>query len=64
MIDRVLGPDFGRTHEVFRDPSVAEEEPVEEDDDGVKKVKPPVDILTSFKHLYVKEVVREPRMHF
>jgi len=26
--------------------------------------KPPVDILISFKHLYVREVVREPRMHF
>lgn len=24
----------------------------------------PSDILNSFKHLYVREVVREPRMHF
>lgn len=64
MINRVLGSEMGRTHEVFNAPSQAEEEPVEEDDEGQKKQKPPADILNSFKHLYVKEVVREPRMHF
>ena len=64
MINRVLGAEMGRTHEVFNPDEQAEEEPVDEDDDGQKKPKPPADILNSFKHLYVKEVVREPRMHF
>lgn len=30
----------------------------------VREEKPPADILTSFKHLYVPEVVREPRLDF
>ncbi len=64
MIDRVLAPDQGRTHEVFNEPSVVQEEEPAEDEEGNKKPKPPVDVLNSFRHLYVKEVVREPRMHF
>jgi hypothetical protein len=63
MIDRVLAPDSGITHDVFKEPSQAEE-PVEEDESGNA---PPIstDILETFKGLVcVKEVVREPRMHY
>lgn len=34
MINRVLGAEMGRTHEVFNPDEQAEEEPIEEDDDG------------------------------
>lgn len=65
MINRVLGPELGRTHEIFTPPVVVEEKLPEEEEEGViRQEKPPADILTSFKHLYVSEVVREPRMHF
>lgn len=64
MIDRVLGPDQGITHDVFKEPSAAEEEPAadEEGEEGAPKAQP--DILTEFKHVFVEEVVREPRMDY
>ena len=63
MIDRVLAPDCGITHDVFKEPSQAEE-PVEEDETGNAPVSS-TDILDTFKGLvFVKEVVREPRMHY
>lgn len=65
MINRVLDPENGRTHEIFIPAPVVEEKQPEEGEQEVKKTEqPPVDILTSLKHLYVKEVVREPKMHF
>lgn len=63
MIDRVLRPDQGRTHEIFNQEEAAEEV-IEEEEEGQKKVKPPPDILNSFKHLYIKEVVRDTQIHF
>ena len=64
MIDRVLGAEQGRTHEVFNQEEAVEEEAPEEEEDGESKPKPPPDILNSFKHLYVREVVRDSRIHF
>jgi len=59
MVDRVLNVDEGITHDVFKEPSQAEEPPEEGEE------APPADIIDSFKGLvYVKEVVREPRMHY
>lgn len=61
MVDRVLGPDQGITHDVFKEPSVAEE-PEEGEEGAAVKTD---DILSTFKgQVYVKEVVREPRMHY
>jgi len=40
-------------------------EPVAEDEGGeAEEAKADVDILDAFKHVYVQEVVREPRMHY
>lgn len=64
MVDKTLATDAGITHDVFAEGEeegevVAEDE--EEDEEGaVEKVK---DILDS-KHVFVPEVVREPRIHF
>jgi len=62
VVGATLEPDQGITHEVFAEKSVPEAEPVDEDGEEVEK--PEVDILQEFKHVYVKEVVREPKMHY
>ena len=66
VIDRCLAPDQGITHDVFKESSQAPAEDEEAVDgaeataiSGLDK-----DILQTFKHVYVPEVVREPRMHF
>tara|TARA_B110000285_G_C15066356_1_gene585354 strand:+ start:592 stop:1437 length:846 start_codon:yes stop_codon:yes gene_type:complete len=65
MVGAVLAKEQGICHELFRDGGEEEgdgggeeggEEPAEEGDDG--------DILRSYKHKYVPEVVREPKIHF
>lgn len=65
MVGAVLAKEQGICHELFRDGGDEEgdgggeeggEEPAEEGDDG--------DILRSYKHKYVQEVVREPKIHF
>lgn len=57
---------MGITHEVFREPEAAEgagdEEGAEEGSETIKKNTD--DILQTYRHIYVKEVVREPKMHF
>ena len=64
MIDCVLSSDTGITHDVFKETSQAEE-PVEEEEGGAVTPAKSTDILDNFKGLvYVKEVVREPRMHY
>lgn len=62
VVGATLEPDQGITHEVFNQPPVPDAaEPVE----GEEEVeKPPMDILDEFKHVYVKEVVREPKMNY
>lgn len=65
MVGAVLAKEQGICHELFRDEGDEEgdggaeeggDEPAEEGDDG--------DILRSYKHKYVPEVVREPKIHF
>lgn len=61
LVGRCLDEAQGITHDVFKDQG--DEEPAEEaeaaegEEGAVEKVEE--DILTSFKHVYVKEVVRE-----
>ena len=49
MVDKVLKKDMGLTFDVFNDPLDEEGKPIEQTDPA---------------HLLVKEVVREPRIHF
>lgn len=68
MKDKILKVEQGIAHEVFREPEVEEggaeaEEEGAEGEDGAPKPKND-DILSTFRHIYVKEVVREPKMHF
>ena len=58
MIGEVLPPTKGVTHDVFK---FEKEPPVEAAEEGELVEK---DILEAFKHVYVKEVVREKRMNF
>lgn len=70
LVDAILKPDQGLTFDVFRDIEVAPVEPtgeevppVEEESAALQKVaKEPSEILP--RTIFVKEVVREPRMHF
>jgi len=64
MLDRVIGPDQGITHDVFKEPEAGEEEP-EAGEEGEGAPKKEEDILDTFKGVvFVKEVVREPRMKY
>ena len=65
MVDCVLTQEQAPlSHKVFAEPGEDEApEEAEEEDSEVKKDKP-VDIIDTFKHTFVKEVVREPLMHF
>ena len=62
----MLSEDQGITHDVFKEHSQGEKEDEGEGEEGgeskVKAVES--DILDTFKHVYIKEVVREPRMHY
>jgi hypothetical protein len=64
----VLKSDMGISHDAFREPSIAEDNLEEEgdlgDDNQEKNEKAEDDILKSYRHIYVKEVVREPRIHY
>jgi hypothetical protein len=64
MVDRVLTSEMGVvSHSCFGE-QVDDEEPVEEEDpDSPPKAKND-DILSTFKHIYVPEVVRDSRMWF
>lgn len=63
-----MGPDDGISHDVFKESSQAnpDEEQQEEGLEEGEEVKsiPEKDIIDTFKHVYVPEVVREPRMLF
>jgi len=66
MKDEVLTQEQGLTFDVFKEDEEqppAEEENAEEEEDGVEKPpKEPEEVFP--KHVYVAEVVREPRMHY
>jgi hypothetical protein len=71
MKGKLLKPDQGITHSVFQEAAPAEEAPPEDAEEGAGEAKAtkqqigdPSDIINSMKHLYVKEVVREPKIHF
>jgi hypothetical protein len=66
MVDKVLKMEEGLTFDVFKDEEPVEEQPPveeEENEDGVpKRPKTPEEKFP--RHVFIKEVVREPRMHF
>lgn len=67
MQEKILRSEQGISHDAFKDPEVAEEgeeENLEREDGTVAEKKEVDDILKSYRHIYVKEVVREQRMHF
>ena len=64
MIGEVLKPTEGVTHDVFNFEPDAPPEQVELEEGQEPAPPVEIDILESFKHVYVKEVVREKRMHF
>ena len=69
MVEKILKSEEGISHDVFKDPEAAEGEAPEgeegeEGGENAEKKQASSDILNTFKHIYVKEVVREPRMHF
>ena len=64
MVDRVLTTYCGITHDVFKEQSQPDE-PAEGEEGEEGAAPKSTDILDTFKGLvYVKEVVREPRMHY
>ena len=71
MKGKLLKADQGITHSVFKEDGAATEDaPAEDAEEGAEgkpakqAVGDPNDILNSYKHLYVREVVREPKIHF
>ena len=64
MIDKILPADKGVSHDVFVDADDEEGEAEEVESTNDDQPAKPVDILTEFKHVFVPEVVREPRMHY
>lgn len=64
MVDKTLAPEAGITHDVFgEEEEEAEAAAEDEDEDGEGAEEKVKDILDS-KHVFVPEVVREPRMHY
>jgi hypothetical protein len=64
VVNAVLQPDQGITHDVFNqdgDEDAGEGAEGEEEGEQEEKEK---DIIDTFKHIHVPEVVREKRMHF
>lgn len=57
IVGKTLKPGEGVTHDVFK-------EDIEKANDDLQEAAATGSLLTDFKHLYVKEVVREPRMHY
>lgn len=65
LVDKILKQDQGLTFDVFKDGEAkegSEDAPAEEE--GVEKAKPKESEEVLPKSIFVKEVVREPRMHF
>ena len=65
MKGSILKSDQGISHDAFRETDVEEDAPADEElEEGTEPKPKDNDILTNFRHIYVPEVVREPRMHF
>ena len=64
IINRTLTEDQGVSHDVFKDQPDAEEDNQSKKSGEDGKETEDDDILKSFNHVYIKEVVRENRMHF
>ena len=65
MEGAVLPPSVGVTHDVFNEQYSRLDQTVTSDDPTLEESKIiELPILERFKHYYVKEVVREPRMNF
>ena len=69
MEGTVLGPEQGITHDVFGSTFTRVDQPPEPTAEGEEvkatdETREEPDILVRYKHIYVKEVVREPRMNF
>jgi hypothetical protein len=60
----VLTPDQGVTHDVFAEQYSRLDKTVTSVDEEGNETVTDVDIMDRFRHIYVKEVVREPRMNF
>ena len=64
MIDVVLGPEEGITHDVFKEQEDDVKSEADGEEDGKDKAAE-TDVLKSYKGVvYVPEVIREKRMHF
>lgn len=63
-MDRCLTPDQGVTHDVFKEQEEQAPPEEEEGEEGAPKSVKENDILNTFKHVYVPEVVRESRVFF
>ena len=68
MVNQVLTKDMGpTTHKCFNDDAEqedAEGDPANDEDENPEGKQASTDILDTFKHQYVKEVVRNPAMWF
>jgi len=69
LIDQTLAADQGLTFDVFKDPEVTEAEPepeaVDEDGSEIASKKTAKPVAEKLPHsILIKEVVREPRMHY
>lgn len=66
VVGAVLQPDQGITHDCFMEHSQADAGPADEGEgeEGEEAAAATTDILDTFKHVYVTEVVREPRMFY
>ncbi len=65
MVDAILKPDQGLTFDVFKEEAAAaDDQPPAEDEAAEVKTKKKEQAEVLPRTVYVKEVVREPRMHF
>lgn len=66
VVGAVLQPDQGISHECFAEQSQVEGGGGGDDEgeEGGDAAPVTTDILDTFKHVYVKEVVREPKIHY
>lgn len=60
----VLKPRVGVTHDVFGSNFTREDATQSFINEAGEEETKTIDVLERFKHIYVKEVVREPRMHY
>lgn len=57
IVGKTLKPGEGVTHDVFK-------EEIGAANDDLRDASEAGTLLDDFKHLYIKEVIREPRMHY